>query len=37
MDFFTDEGYEDEPYVNEDKEPDIADDDEDEEMEGEEE
>lgn len=30
MDFFDDEGYEEEPYVNEDEEPDIAADDEDE-------
>ena len=30
MDFFDDEGYEEEPYVNEDAEPDIAADDEDE-------
>lgn len=29
MDFFDDEGYEEEPYVNEDEEPDIASDDED--------
>ena len=28
LDFFDDEGYEEEPYVNEDEEPDIADDDE---------
>ena len=28
MDFFDDEGYEEEPYINEDAEPDIADDDE---------
>ncbi len=28
LDFFDDEGYEEEPYVNEDEEPDIADDEE---------
>ena len=26
MDFFDDEGYEEEPYINEDEEPQIADD-----------
>ena len=37
LDFFDDEGYEEEPYVNEDAEPDIAEDDEDEKTEDEEE
>lgn len=36
LDFFDDEGYEEEPYVNEDAEPDIAEDDEDDETEDEE-
>lgn len=35
LDFFDDEGYEEEPYINEDEEPQIASDDEVEEMEGE--
>lgn len=28
LDFFDDDGYEEEPYINEDEEPDIAEDDE---------
>ena len=28
MEFFDDEGYEEEPYINEDREPEIADDEE---------
>ena len=31
MDFFYDEGYEEEPYINEDTEPDIAEDEDDQE------